>query len=83
MQKDDYTAKCKLYHKDINVEYMGFSAIKQQSEKKLYLELSSQLAKENVPVSSNVTCKHLTDQMDKSTGKERLNILRTFYKSFH
>ena len=33
MKKDDYTATCKLCCKDISTESMGFSALKQHSEK--------------------------------------------------
>ena len=32
VKKDDYTATCKMCSKDVNVEYMGFGALKQHSE---------------------------------------------------
>ena len=38
VQKDDYTAVCKLCNKDIYVEYNVFRALKQHSEKQKHKE---------------------------------------------
>ena len=40
MKKDDYTTTCKLCCKDINTESMGFSALKQHSEKQKHRRLA-------------------------------------------
>ena len=40
MKKDDYTATCKLCCKDISTKSMGFSDLKQHSEKQQHRELA-------------------------------------------
>ena len=44
VKKDEFTATHKLCNKDINVAHMGYEALKQHSDKKLYIKLSAQLA---------------------------------------
>ena len=45
VKKDEFTATCTLCNKDINVEYMGFEALKQHAEKQKYKGFASHLSK--------------------------------------
>ena len=61
---------------------MGYSAIKQHSERKGHIEFSSQLPKGDVPTSSNVTCKQVSNQMDNRTEKDEVKHTQKVLQEF-
>ena len=48
IKKDEHTATCTLCHKDINVEHMGFGALKQHVKKQIHKGFTSQFTKSRV-----------------------------------
>ena len=69
IKKDNFTATCKLCNTHINIAHMGYSALKQHSEKKKHKGFSSTLQK--------VKDKEKVEEADKCTDSQK--VLQDFF----
>ena len=71
IKKDNFTATCKLCNTHINIAHMGYSALKQQSEKKKHKGFSSTLQK--------VKDKEKVEEADKPKCTDSQKVLQDFF----
>ena len=67
MKKDEFTATCAFCNKDINVEYIGFGALKQHAEKQKHRGFTSHLSKVEEEVDTHVKETEQKEQKSKQT----------------
>ena len=84
IKKDEHTATCTLCHKDINVEQMGFGALKQHVKKQIHKGFTSQFTKSRAGETTESCRKETKEQCTKSSagetescGKETKNVEET------
>ena len=70
IKKDEHTATCTLCHKDINVEHMGFGALKQHAKKQIHREFTSQFTKSRAAVTTESCRKETKEECTKSSAEE-------------
>ena len=71
IKKDNFTATCKLCNTHINIAHMGYSALKQHSEKKKHKGFSSTLQK--------VKDKEKVEEADKPKCTDSQKVLQDFF----
>ena len=71
IKKDNFTATCRLCNTDINITHMGYSALKQHSEKKKHKGFSSTLQK--------VKDKEKVEETDKPKCTDSQKVLQDFF----
>ena len=70
IKKDEHTATCTLWHKDINVEHMGFGALKQHVKKQVHKGFTSQFTKSRGGETTESCRKKTKEQCTKSSAGE-------------
>ena len=71
IKKDNFTATCKLCNTHINIAHIGYSALKQYSEKKKHKGFSSTLQK--------VKDKEKVEEVDKPKCTDSQKVLQDFF----
>ena len=75
VKKDNFTATCKLCNTHINIAHMGYSALKQHSEKKKHKGFSSTLQK--------VKDKEKVEEADKPKCTDSQKMLQDFFVKYY
>ena len=70
IKKDEHRATCTLCHKDINVEHMGFGALKQHVKKQIHKGFTSQFTKSRAGETTESCRKETKEQCTKSSAGE-------------
>lgn len=73
VKKDEFTATCTLCNKDINVEYMGFGALRQHAEKQKHKGFASHLSKVEEEMDTHVK------ETEQKEQKSKQKVMHEFF----